>query len=443
LFITNIKNYVYSIIGQYVSRITYYYDTTIQFSPSDEDSMFLLNSIKNRNKIICNKISELEDFRGKISEENDSARVAVVLNGNFNYDLDIQGSLEILKNRLTRNDRLIAILYNPYLRWVYKLASYLHLRKGPEPITFLTRNDLSNLCELTGFRLLQLRPMVYFPCELLGLGNLINRILSLIPGIRWLGFTSVAVLQPVIPNKINTSVSVIIPARNERGNIPDALERIKKLNISQIEVIFIEGHSTDGTWQEIQNHISGEKWPFPVSAYQQEGVGKSDAVRLGFSKANNDLLIILDADLTMPPEMLPRFIKAYDDCNGDFINGHRLLYPMEGEAMRFLNWAGNIFFAKSLSYVLETKIGDSLCGTKLVSRHDYQRITRWRNDFGDFDPFGDFELLFPAAILALGIINIPVAYKARTYGSTQIRRFYHGFLLLKMTFVAFFRIKLN
>src|SRR4030095_10294399 len=157
-------------------------------------------------------------------------------------------------------------------------------------------------------------------------------------------------------------------------------------------------------------------------AFQQTGKGKADAVRLGFRNASGDVLTILDADLTMPPELLGRFFDAYCSGYADFVNGTRLVYPMEGEAMRPINWLGNVFFAKALSSVLQSRVGDSLCGTKLLARHDYERLERWPNDFGDLDPFGDFELLFPAAVLGLGIIDIPIRYRTRTYGSTNIHR---------------------
>jgi glycosyltransferase involved in cell wall biosynthesis len=210
-----------------------------------------------------------------------------------------------------------------------------------------------------------------------------------------------------------------------------------------IEIVFVEGHSKDDTWAKIQEVVKRGHPPFKLAAYQQTGRGKNDAVRLGFSKAANEILTILDADLTMPPEMLPRFYQAYVDGLADFVNGSRLVYPMEGEAMRFLNLLGNVFFAKALSSTLGMRIGDSLCGTKLVAAHDYRRITRWRDDFGDFDPFGDFELLFPAAVLGLGCVDIPVRYKARTYGSTNIHRFRHGLVLLKMTLTGWLRIRLG
>ena len=237
-------------------------------------------------------------------------------------------------------------------------------------------------------------------------------------------------------------MSVLIPARNEKGNIAVALERLPDLG-GPVEVIFVEGHSSDGTWEEIQRVAAAYQGPHKVVAFQQTGKGKADAVRLGFSQAHGELLTILDADLTMPPEMLPRFVAAYRAGKADFVNGSRIVYPMEGDAMRRLNRLGNVFFAKALTWVLGVRLGDSLCGTKLVRRDDYLRMIEWRKDFGDFDPFGDFELLFPAATMGLGIIDVPIRYAARTYGSTQISRFRHGLMLLKMTTVGFFLVKLG
>ena len=235
-------------------------------------------------------------------------------------------------------------------------------------------------------------------------------------------------------------LTIVIPARNEKGNIENALIRMPDLG-AKLEIIFVEGHSTDQTWEEIQRVSQAYGSRYSIKSFRQTGKGKSDAVRLGFAQATSDLVTILDADLTMPPELLGRFYLAYCEGLADFINGSRLAYPMEGEAMRFLNHLGNVFFAKALSFVLGNRIGDSLCGTKLMRRVDYQRMVSWRGDFGEFDPFGDFELLFPAAILGLGIVDVPVRYRARTYGATNIHRFRHGLMLLKMTATGLFRIR--
>lgn len=432
------KRFIYQIIGSVISQFSRYYDRVIYFHPRAEDSGGLFNSVECKDKLVVSPSSPLPDLSNEKYQ-----RTLLVVNGNFNHDTDIQGTLLDLKEKISRTTRIAVVLYNPYLRSIYFWANKFGLRKGDQPTTFVTRGDLDNLCKIAGYELVKLRPLVHIPFRAFGLGTFLNRILPTIPFVKWFSLTCLAVLRPIIPQKVAPSVTILIPARNEKGNIEAALQRIPDLGTKDIEVIYVEGHSSDGTWEEIQRVIPLYSDRYQLSAYQQTGKGKADAVRLGFSKANKDLLMILDADLTMPPEMLPRYVNAYSLGQGDFINGHRLLYPMESQAMRFLNWLGNLFFAKTLSSILECSLGDSLCGTKVVTRHDYERMTRWREDFDDFDPFGDFELLFPAAILNLGVVNIPIRYRDRVYGSTQIRRFYHGLMLLKMTAIGFWRVKVG
>ncbi|MCB0321066.1 MAG: glycosyltransferase family 2 protein, partial [Bdellovibrionales bacterium] len=316
-------------------------------------------------------------------------------------------------------------------------------RKGPQPTTFVTTTDLSNIAKLAGYEIVRTRQAVFLPFRLFGIGNFVNRLFPAIPLLNYLSLVSLIILRPVKKSTSLPSLTIVIPARNEKGNIENALTRLPPFLGTSVEVIFVEGWSSDGTWDEIQKVVKSYRGPCRLSAFQQTGKGKVDAVRLGFEKASGDLLTILDADLTMPPELLERFYQAYIDGLADFINGSRLVYPMEGKAMRPLNHLGNVFFAKVLSFLLGVRLGDSLCGTKLVSREDYARFRAWREDFGDFDPFGDYELLFPASLLALGVIDIPIRYRDRTYGSTNINRFRHGLMLLKMCLIGFFRIRLG
>jgi hypothetical protein len=224
------------------------------------------------------------------------------------------------------------VLYNWYFAWLFRLADELGLRQGAPFITFITRRDLLQLARLGGFELVRLRPVVYLPWHFFGVGSLVNAVLPAVPGFRWLSFATVAVLRPSVgADQERPSLSVIIAARNERGNIEDALRRLPDFQ-APTEVIFVEGHSSDGTWDEIQRVTSlfdGHDG-LRVRALQQKGKGKADAVRLGFSEASGDLLTILDADLTMPPESLTRFYDAYYRGVADFVNGSRLVYPMEG-----------------------------------------------------------------------------------------------------------------
>jgi glycosyltransferase involved in cell wall biosynthesis len=210
------------------------------------------------------------------------------------------------------------------------------------------------------------------------------------------------------------------------------------------ELIFVDGNSSDGTVEEIETVMREYRGPLTLRlVLQGDGKGKGDAVRKGFAAAQQDVLMILDSDLTVPPEDLPKFYRALVTHKGEFINGVRLVYPMEGEAMRFLNLLGNKFFSLALSWVLEQPIKDSLCGTKVLYKQDYERIAANRSYFGDFDPFGDFDLLFGAARLNMRIVDLPVRYRARTYGETKIDRFSHGWLLLKMTGFGFAKLRMG
>jgi hypothetical protein len=405
--------------------------------PREEDSGELMSQIRAQTRHVVADTQPFPDLRNERYR-----RTAILLNGTINHHFDIEALLNRLKPSLSRTTRVILIAYNPYLSWLYRLANYFGLRKGELPSTFVTRVDLLNLCKLSGYDMVRIRPAGYFPYRMLGLGNLLNRWLAGTPGLRWLSVVHICALRPIVEEAARPSLTCVIPARNERGNIENALKRMPDLGCA-LQVIFVEGHSSDGTWEEIQRVQELYRDKLDISAYRQTGKGKGDAVRLGFSKAKGDLLTILDADLTMPPELLSRFYEAYRSGLADFINGSRLVYPMEGEAMRFLNKLGNVFFAKAVSWVLDQRLGDTLCGTKLLARHDYDRMTAWRNDFGDFDPFGDFELIFPAATLMLGVIDVPIRYRDRTYGSTNIRRFWHGFMLARMTLIGFLRIRLG
>jgi hypothetical protein len=431
------KSYFHDLIAAEVSSMTRYFDAVVQWARVPGDAGHLLERIECRQKSVAG--DELPDF----TAERDR-RTAVLLNGTINHHLDIQELLAAMRPRLSRSSRVIVVAFNPYMQWVYRLAMRLKLKAGEMPTTFVTLTDLDNICRLSRFERVRARPAAYVPWRLLGLGSLANRILPSVPLLRHLALASVIVLRPEAAEGVEqpTSISVVIPARNERGNIEDAVRRLPDLG-GETEIVFVEGHSTDGTWEEIGRVQAAYASRYRIVALKQTGRGKADAVRLGFQRASGELLAILDADLTMPPELLPRFVDAYREGVADFINGNRIVYPMEGGAMRFLNRLGNVFFAKVLSWVLDVRLGDCLCGTKLLRRDDYARMTAWRADFGDFDPFGDFELLFPAATLGIGIVDIPIRYRARTYGTTQINRFRHGLMLLKMTVVGFFRVKLG
>ena len=433
--IMSMRDYIYGQVAEQVSSFTRYYDSLTQLDKLSWDDQVLFKNIKCRKKTQL-KLEDLPKF-----EEGE--RDAVLLNGNLNYSYNIQEMLTNIYEKNSRSSRVICIVYNYYLSFLYSWATKLGLRKGKVPDAFITQVDLENFSHLAGYEICYQSNMIQCPFKLLGLGTLINKVVGKVPFLNNLSLVTMIVLRPVKEAK-KKSISILIPARNERGNIRAALDRIPDMGVPT-EVIFVEGNSSDNTWEEIKKVSHEEQYTskYKIKYLQQPGKGKYDAVKVGFDAAENDILMILDADLTMPPELLPQFFNAYVEGKGDFINGSRLVYPMESEAMRFLNLLGNKFFTKMLSFLLDFKLSDTLCGTKVLSKKDYDRVVNWRKDFGDFDPFGDFELLFSASELKMGIINIPVRYRDREYGCPQIDRFRDGLILLKMTILAFFKIKLK
>ncbi|HEY6844514.1 MAG TPA: glycosyltransferase family 2 protein [Thermoanaerobaculia bacterium] len=428
------KRYTYTTIAAEISSLTRYYDRLIQWARPAGDTGILLESIDAPKKQFLEGDFNL-DLRGETT-----TRTAILLNGTLNVRSDIQQLLQDLRTKLSRTSRVIAVLYNPYYGPLYRAAHRLGLKAGDNPSTFITYADLRNIAKLAGYEIVRVRPAVYSPLRLLGLGTITNWMIGMVPLLRHLALAAIVVLRPIGPESSPPSLSISVPARNESGNIPRIVERIPRLKGTN-EIIFVEGHSTDATWEEIERAAANAHPATRVLALRQSGSGKADAVRAGMKAATGDLVVILDADLSVPPEDLALVYDAYCQGHGDFVTGTRLILPMEVTAMQFLNKLGNVFFAKTLTFMLNARITDALCGTKLLARHDLARFEKWRSDFGDFDPFGDFELLFPAALLGLGIVDIPVQYRARTYGSTNIRRFRDGLRLLRMTRLALFRIK--
>jgi SAM-dependent methyltransferase len=354
---------------------------------------------------------------------------------------DCQSLFESLHALCTRETRLVIAYFSHLWFPALKAAERVGWRMPqPSPYNVLSPTDVRGLVELADFEPIKSEIRLLSPVKMFGLGRLINKFLAPWPVIRNLCLRHYTVCRSLRHReKVVTSATVVVPARNERGNVEPAVRRIPRF-ADDVEIIFVEGHSKDETWDEIQRVIAA----YPdrdIKAIRQPGKGKADAVFAGFDAARGDVLMILDADLTMPPEQLSKFWQAVRSGKGEFVNGSRLVYPMEDEAMRFLNLIANKMFSYIFSWLLSQRFTDTLCGTKVLRRSDYLSLKARRSYFGDFDPFGDFDLLFGAAKLGLEIVEVPIRYRERTYGTTNIQRWRHGWLLLKMCVFAAGRIK--
>jgi glycosyltransferase involved in cell wall biosynthesis len=362
-------------------------------------------------------------------------------------------------HKVTDRDSRIIITYCNYL-WepLLHLSEKLGLKAPLEHQNWLTPTDIEQALNQNDFEVVRHGTYLLLPFHIPIFSELINRYVAPLPFFQRLCFVQYIIAKPARTlNQIpRYKVSVIVPCRNERGNIENAVERIPNMGAGT-EIIFIDGESTDGTIEKIDEIIRRYEGVKQIRLIHQTSgevksaltrppdkmllLGKGDAVRKGFAAATGDILMILDADLTVPPEELPRFYHALASGKGEFINGSRLVYQMEKEAMRTLNLIANKFFSIVFTWLLGQPVKDTLCGTKVLFRKDYDNIKKHRGYFGELDPFGDFDLLFGAARQNLKIVEIPVHYRMRTYGDVKIERFKHGLKLLRMSLIGLWKLK--
>lgn len=363
----------------------------------------------------------------------------ILMSDLVNDALDVQTLFEQAQRHAFQDTRLVLNFFNNLWRPILKAAEWFGAKSPTPPQNWLSLGDVKNLLHLAGWEVIKTESRILFPLGVPLISGLFNRWLA--PLFKHLCLTQFVVARPrPLPTYYRDySCTVVVPARNEAGNIEAAVRRTPEMG-SHTEIIFVEGHSQDATWDEIQRVIQ----LFPerdIKALRQQSKGKGGAVREAFAQATGQVLFILDADLTMPPEDLPKFYDIAKTGTADFVNGVRLVYPMEDEAMQFFNMIANKGFSLAFTWLLGQPIKDTLCGTKVLFKSDYLSIVHNRAYFGDFDPFGDFDLLFGAAKLNLRMIDLPIRYRARTYGQTNISRWKHGWLLLRMVWFAARRLK--
>lgn len=365
----------------------------------------------------------------------------IVLSDTIGYLEDCEATFFALRALCTPRTRIVVAYYSHLWEPLLRGGEQLGMKMPSVPQNWLSTEDTIHLLRLADFEFVGREWRQLLPKHWFGLGTLFNRFLAPLPGLRRLCLRHYVVARPIGLTGTGSlpSCTVLVPCRNERGNIESAVRRLPPF-APKIEILFIEGHSKDGTYEECLR-VRDAYPDRDIRVLRQTGKGKGDAVRLGFAEASGDIVMILDADLTVAPEDMPKFYRVVATGHGEFANGTRLVYPMASKAMRRLNSVANRAFAMIFSYLLNQRFTDTLCGTKAIWRKDYERLAAGRSYFGDFDPFGDFDLIFGAAKLNLKIVDVPVRYGDRVYGETQISRFRDGWLLLRMVAFAWRKLK--
>ncbi len=386
---------------------------------------------------------DLKFIEGDAHELNLGETFDVIIVSDLVNDVwDVQAILQAVAKHCTPSTRVVMSFFSQLYQWPLRVARRLKLARPNLQQNWLAHEDVSHLLTLSGLEPIRRGQELLWLFRTPGVDAAMNRFFVRFSPWRWFALSNVLVARPIASGVLMDPppvVSVIVPARNEAGNIAAIFDRTPEMG-GGTELVFVEGHSSDDTFAAIEREIAARPGR-RAKLLKQPGKGKGDAVRVGYAAASGEVLMILDADLTVPPEDLPRFYEALVTNKGEFINGVRLVYPMEKQAMRFLNMVGNKFFGRAFSWLLGQPVRDTLCGTKVLFKRDYNRIAANRAYFGDFDPFGDFDLIFGAAKLNLKMIDLPIRYRERTYGTTNIQRWKHGLMLLRMLWFAAWRIK--
>lgn len=367
----------------------------------------------------------------------------VIASDALGYVDDIISFMENAKNSISDNGRIVVTQYSSLWEPILRLASSFGMRTtGRIEQNWLSLYDLKNMAQIVGLETVKSGTKMIVPIYIPIVSTFLNKYIANIWPFSRMGIFHYVVLRRSDSNlgSSSPSISIVIPARNEAGTMELIARDLPEMG-SFTELIFIEGNSTDNTYAEIERVAKIYSKKRKIIYSKQSGKGKGDAVRKGFEMATGDIITIYDADMTVPASEMSKFYKVIAEKRADFVNGSRLVYPLEEQSMRTLNFFGNKFFSLAFSWILGQPLKDTLCGTKMLWKSDYEKIKIGRSFFGDFDPFGDFDLLFGAAKLNLKIVDLPVHYKQRVYGETNISRWKHGWLLLRMTLFAVRKFK--
>lgn len=365
----------------------------------------------------------------------------VIISDTVGYFDDVQKSFEQIRKLCDEHTRIIVTYVNFLWLPVLDLAELFRFKMPQVRNNWLNIDDIKNLLNLSGYDVIKSGRKLLMPFYIPLFSAFVNKYIANLPLINRLCLIEFIISRKITDQTQEKTVSVVIPARNEKGNIETIVQRVPQMG-SNTEIIFVEGNSTDDTYDEIKRVCEKYSQSHDLKYFRQEGKGKADAVRKGFENVNGDILMILDADMTVPPEDLTKFYNAFVQKKGEYLSGTRLVYPLEKESMRTLNILGNKFFSLMLTWILNQKIKDTLCGTKVISRENYIKLKEVKNKFlGDVDPFGDFDLILGASKLNLKYAEIPIRYDARIYGETNISRFSHGWMLMRLTMFAMNKFK--
>jgi len=400
-------------------------------------SLHIVNS-HSRNKIVDHSSNivylDLDNHNNLENLKTNERYERIILTDVVENHQDLYSLLIVIQKLLKNDGKLILSSLNTKYFFIAKIFEIIKLKDSYDTNSYINIKKVNRISNGVGLEYQKYYTKQIFPFKLLYFGNILNKFLETLLFRFNLGIKSYMIFRPISEEKEHQSKSIIVPAKNEEGNLEELISRIPKFE--NAEIIFAYGKSHDNTLSVMKNIMKSNK-NFTFKLIKQTKTGKANAVWEALSLVENDLIAILDADISVEPELLSDFFEIIENNRSDFVNGTRLIYDMEKNSMRFLNKLGNRFFQFFISRIINESLTDSLCGTKIFKKTNLKDLYFWQNHTKLRDPFGDFDLLFSASFMGQKIVELPVNYKERKYGQTQISRFRDGFKLLKYLFLSF------
>jgi len=415
-----------------ISNKTFYHRHKVEIEKylENKNSLHILN-VDSINKIINAEndklFLDLNDPKNVPTLDKNKKYDRILLTDVLENHDDVFTLLSIITDCLSDDGKLIISSINSKYSLIFKFFEYLKIKDSNKNNSYIHLKKIQNITNGLGLEYQKYYTKQLFPFKLFFIGGLINKVLEVLFFQFNLGIKTYMIFRPLNREGKKLSKSIIIPAKNEEGNLKELVSRIPKFD--NTEIIFSYGQSQDRTL-EVMNEISNMYSNFLFKVVIQSQTGKANAVWEALEVVENEVIAILDADISVEPETLADFFQIIEKNSADFVNGTRLVYEMDKKSMRFLNKLGNRFFQFFISKIINEPLTDSLCGTKVFKKSNLDDLYRWQKIFNVKDPFGDFDMIFSAAYSGQKIVELPISYKERRYGTTQISRFKDGYKLL-------------
>jgi len=400
-----------------------------------------------KNEELVNNVlteQQLKDLIDPKNSETNNKWKTVILTFPLNNFVNLVGFFDKLDSSLNEEAKVIVSYYSKIWKPFFFIFSLFGLIRNYKNSLFFSKDTLEIFLRTGNFEISKKIPNYFIPFNIPIINKFLSILINFLPFLDNLSVTKVFYLRKKnYKKRQNKKISLIIPCKNEQGNILNIVTDAKKELIIPYEIIFVDDKSSDNTFQIIID-CKKKFSDVDIQVTKGPGKGKSLAVNEGIKIATGYYSIIFDADMTVNMKDINVFYNAISNGNADIINGSRLVYKPYTGAMRYLNFLGNKFFSKLSSFITGELITDTLCGSKCFITKDFKIFNEFKDNNNINDIWGDFNILYSSNFYGLKCIDLPVRYYERVEGETKMKKRFYFFLnMLSTSIKAMNRFKIN